>query len=303
MTTSSPIRELALHRLGQSEPLLALDPWQYSSYKHGSLHAADALGRALTDLLLTSAPDITAEPNLLLAASPYRHVPTAAAALARAVHRGLADARAVADLPDAPLIRIERRATTSNDYAALSPAAREAVMAGNHLAFAALDHPAARGAHLIVIDDIKITGAHQRALIRASERLPLGSRTFLYLAAAAPNCGRTDPGPQDRLDRARIKTLSDFAELLDEVGTPDGFAWNVRVCRFLLDPRNRADLPTFLAQRTGRFLREAHRYATIDGYDDMPAYHNSFLLLERELDSRNLIVHDPTQPVTLMSRG
>jgi hypothetical protein len=264
MTTPSRTRELALHRLDPRQRADRLDPWLYSSYKYGSLRATAQLADALADELLAAAPDLATERRLVLAASPYRHVPTAAAALARAVHRRLADARASADLPAAPLIRIAWLAATSGDCATLSAADREAAVAHNRLSFDPLGLPGAEGTHLIVIDDVRITGAHQRALIRASDALPLGSRTFVHLGAVDEPGAPGDPGLEDRLNHARIKTLSDLAQLLAEP--------------------NRAELPGFLAERTVPFLREAHRYATLDGYDAMPAYRASYRLLEEELE-------------------
>ena len=100
-----------------------------------------------------------------------------------------------------------------------------------------------RDAHLLVVDDVRVTGAHQRCLMRASDGLPLAARTFLYIASFPGPAGACfDPTQEDALNHAAVKTLDDLAGIV-EAGD---FAWNVRVCKFVLSPANHGDLPRFL---------------------------------------------------------
>ena len=236
-----PVYELALYRLDQggSAGGLALprpfDAALYSRYKYGSAVAADWFARALGRAFLDRYPRLTHQPRLLIASSPYRRVPTAANTLAIRFATVLNDARAGHGVPPAPLVHIERIAASSGDYGTLSAEARTRLMAANALSFDRL-RPHADGAHLIVVDDVKVTGAHQRCLTRASETVPLGSRTFAHIAAFdGAGTQRPDPALEDRLNHAAISTLDDLAGI---VGDSD-FTWNVRVCKFLLCPANR----------------------------------------------------------------
>jgi hypothetical protein len=56
-------------------------------------------------------------------------------------------------------------------------------MAANTLSFRRFRPELVRDAHLMVVDDVRVTGAHQRCLMRASEGLPLSARTFLYIVS------------------------------------------------------------------------------------------------------------------------
>jgi hypothetical protein len=246
------------------------------------------LGQAFLD----RNPRLAHEPRLLIASSPYRRVPTAANTLAARFGTVLNAARAGRGLSPAPLVHIERMTVSSGDYGTLSAEARIRLMAVNALSFDRL-RPYADGTHLIVIDDVKVTGAHQRCLTRASETLPLRSRTFLYIAAFdGTSAERLDPTLEDRLNHAVISTLDDLAGIVKD----SHFSWNVRVCKFLLCPANRGDLPAFLIRMTDRFVRELRHNSLIDGYARMTAYRESHAIVRRELRRRDRLRASPRRP-------
>ena len=130
---------------------------------------------------------------------------------------------------------------------------------------------------------MRVTGAHQRCLTRASEGLPLVARTFLYIASFAPGGRRFDPTQEDALNHAAVSRLSHLAAIV-EAGD---FAWNVRVCKFILNPANRGDLPGFLRRMPGRFVRELHGNSCQDGYCRMTPYAASHAVVRAELGRRH----------------
>ena len=170
-----------------------------------------------------------------MASSPYAHVPAAATTLARRLQPVLNAARAKNGLAPVPLLRVDRISTSAGDYGTLSAQARDLHMAANILSFRRFRPAQVRDAHLLVVDDVRVTGAHQRCLMRASEDLPLAARTFLYIAAFPGQLnGCFDPAQEDALNHAAVKTLDDLAGIVEA----DDFAWNVRVCKFVLSPAN-----------------------------------------------------------------
>jgi PRTase ComF-like len=270
------------------------DAVRYSRYKYGSTVAAGWFARALGQAFLYRYARLAHQPRLLIASSPYRRVPTAANALAVRFAAVLNAARAGRGLPPAPLVHIERMAASSGDYGTLSTEARTRLMAVNALSFDRL-RPLADGAHLIVVDDVKVTGAHQRCLISASETLPLGSRAFVHIAAFdSVGAQRLDPALEDRLNHAIIATLDDLAGLVRE----SDFTWNVRVCKFLLCPASRGDLPSFLIKMSDRFVRELRHNSFIDGYARMDAYRESHGIVQRELRRRDRLRASPRRPAS-----
>ncbi len=286
---ASPAAEFALHRLDHQGSAIAIGPEVpesfdavlYSKYKCGSATAAEAFARALGTAFLARHYGLVLQPRLLVAASPYRHVPTAAHALAVRFTAVLNAERARFRLLPAHLVRIDRTAVASGDYGTLSAAARARLMAANALSFDRL-RPCAAGAHLIVVDDVKVTGAHQHCLLLASDMLPLGSRMFVHVAAVQDAGARLDPTLEDRLNHAFVRSLGELAD----IATAADFSWNVRVCKFLLSPPNRRGLTSFLAGMPDHFVRALHRNSLIDGYAGMAAYRPSHAIVRRELSSR-----------------
>lgn len=289
MATVIPTQEFALYSLGGPSPAVngdgrpAFSPARYSRYKYGSVAAAEAFARALGAAFCAAHPELALAPRLLMASSPYARVPAAAATLARRLRPVLNAARAAHGLPPVPLLRVDRDSTSAGDYGTLSAQARDLHMEANVLSFRRFRPALTRGAHLLVVDDVRVTGAHQRCLMRASEELPLAARVFLYIAAVpARLSGCFDPAEEDALNHTAVKTLDDLAAIVEG----EDFAWNVRVCKFTLSPANHGELPRFLRRMPGWFVRDLYANSRDDGYARMAAYAPSHALVRAELSVR-----------------
>lgn len=289
MAAVIPTREFALYSLGGQNPAangncrLPFSPARYSRYKYGSVEAAESFARALGAAFCDAHPELAQAPRLLMASSPYAHVPAAATTLARRLRPVLNAARQVTGLPAVPLLRIDRASASAGDYGTLSAEARDRLMAANALSFRRFRPAQVSGAHLLVVDDVRVTGAHQRCLMRASGDLALAATTFLYIGAfAGQQAGCFDPAQEDALNHAAVKTLDDLAQIVEA----EDFAWNVRVCKFVLSPANQAGLPRFLSRMPGWFVRGLHDCSRRDGYARMACYAPSHALVRAELSAR-----------------
>jgi PRTase ComF-like len=289
MTRRIPTHEFALYSLGGTAAAAdggspPFSPDRYSRYKYGSVTVADAFARALWTAFCEHRPELARAPRLLLASSPYAHVPAAATTLARRLQPLLNAARTRYGLAPAPLLQVDRVSTSAGDYGVLSAQARNRLMAGNDLSFRRFPPGQVRDAHLLIVDDVRVTGAHQRCLTRATEQLPLTARTFLYIASfQRPADGCFDPTQEDALNHAAVKTLDDLAGIVES----GDFAWNVRVCKFVLSPANYPGLPEFLRRMPGWFVRGLHRNSCQDGYARMDQYAASYAVVRAELDRRS----------------
>jgi PRTase ComF-like len=284
-----PTQEFALYSLGGPSPAangncrLPFSSARYSRYKYGSVVAAEIFARALGAAFCQAHPELALAPRLLMASSPYAHVPAAASTLARRLQPALNATRAKSGLAPVPLLRVGRISTSAGDYGTLSAQDRDLHMAANTLSFRSFRSARVRDAHLLVVDDVRVTGAHQRCLMRASEHLPLAARTFLYIAAFAnPLNGCFDPTQEDALNHAAVKTLDDLAAIVEG----GDFAWNVRVCKFTLSPANHGALSRFLHRMPCWFVRDLHRNSCRDGYARMGSYAPSHALVRAELSAR-----------------
>jgi PRTase ComF-like len=141
LATVIPTREFALYSLDGPGPAVNADgrpPFSaalYSRYKYGSVAAAETFARALGAAFCAAHPGLALAPRLLMASSPYAHVPAAATTLARGLRPVLNAARAERGLPPVPLLRVDRDSTSAGDYGTLSAQARDLHMAANVLSF------------------------------------------------------------------------------------------------------------------------------------------------------------------------
>jgi hypothetical protein len=65
------------------------------------------------------------------------------------------------------------------------------------------------------------------------------------------------------------------------------FAWNVRVCKFVLNQANYGGLPRFLRAMPGWFVHDLFRNSCQDGYARMDLYAPSHALVRAELSRRS----------------
>jgi hypothetical protein len=284
-----PTHEFARYSLGAPSPVAnggcrtPFSPALYSRYKYGSVVAAETFARELGAAFFAAHPEIALAPRLLMTSSPYAHVPAAATTLARALRPVLDAARTAHGLAPVRLLRVDRISTSAGDYGTLSAQARDQHMAANVLSFRRFRPALVRGAHLLVVDDVRVTGAHQRCVMRASESLPLAARTFLYIAAFPGELsGCPDPAQEDALNHVAVKSLDDLAAIV-EAGD---FAWNVRVCKFILSPANHDGLASFLRRMPDWFIGDLHRNSRLDGYSRMTLYAPGYALARAELSAR-----------------
>jgi predicted amidophosphoribosyltransferase len=289
LATLIPTREFALYSLGAPSHTVnggcrpPFSPARYSRYKYGSIAAAETFARALGAAFCQAQPELALAPRMLMASSPYAHVPAAATTLARRLQPVLNVARAMNGLAPVPLLRVDRIRTSPGDYGTLSAQARDLHMAANVLSFRRFRPAQVRGAHLVLVDDVRVTGAHQRCLMRATEALPLAARIFLYIAAFPSQLnGCFDAAQEDALNHTAVKTLDDLAGIVEA----EDFAWNVRVCKFTLSPANHGELPRFLRRMPDWFIGDLHRNSCQDGYARMAPYAPSHALVRAELSAR-----------------
>lgn len=248
----------------------------YSLFKYGNPEQAGHYAGELAKLLLESpvAARFDHDQPLVVSASAYKRLETAAQLLANGVSMRLNWAGY-----NTQNGRIRRSRLTEGDYATMSATEREFWMANNGLS---ADASVFRGRHAVVIDDICITGSHERSICQLFSNIGVASLTSLYVMELDPALAARDTRIEDRLNHARIKTLEDLLELMRSMAV---FVPTARVVKFVLN--SPADvLKRFLGMVSCAVLRHLHAGLLDDGYYKMDSYRTGVELVIAEVTRR-----------------
>lgn len=210
-------------RLPEDGPVTARG---YSLFKHGDTRYAEAFGSALARHLGSRGG--LGERPVWVTASGFGAVPPAAHTLVDPFIRQLRDdSPGLGPAPPAIIpFRVHRRGVSAGDYARMPPGRRRAAMRPGCMSVpGGVD---LRGARVLALDDIRVTGNHERAMHACLLAAGADRVEHLYLVDAHRFAGR--PQVESRLNHAAVPDLD---ALLEVVRAP-WFRPNTRVCRRVL---------------------------------------------------------------------
>ncbi len=206
----------------------------YSRFKHGSgnvaAHFAQLLARQYADH-----HDLHDGQRVWVTGSGFAAVPPAATAL---VQPFVAALRELVPGVDARALRVHRSGRSPGDYASMSPADRDAALRDDAMYIGGCVD--LHGELIVALDDIRVTGNHERAMNACLTAAGAGWIDHLYLVDAAAFA--TFPQMEASLN---VVAVAGVEQLLAIVSSPD-FTPNARMCRRVLTlPAD--ELETFVA--------------------------------------------------------
>lgn len=286
---------------------LPFDATSYSYFKYGSGEVADYYAHQLSTMLLKEhlTEALANNEPVILCGSAYKRVPTAAYHVAASVAAGLRFAGI-----NTFHGHIARGKLAEGDYSAMSLSERELKMSDNQLS---LDVKLFQGKHVIMIDDICISGAHERSVVSLMRTVPIRSLTMAYVVEMDRAVAQADPAIESRINHAAIKSVRD---LLAHIRTCESFSVTARIVKFILEA-DTSEAEWFIdriAQDKPQVIRTLFVGSVDDGYDQMPRYRANFALIAQAESLRQQKVRDritavPTtiaasrfKPSTLLAR-
>eukprot|EP00762_Andalucia_godoyi_P002132 ANDGO_02589.mRNA.1 hypothetical protein len=254
---------------------------EYSQFKYGSGRITKLYGSRLAERFMQLyGHDLYVDPShFVLTSSAQKMAPTAAYALMQMVHRTLVEKYGVC----LPVVGITRENCLEGDYGKLDLAQRISIMKKNVFFWETEEaERLVRGRTVLVVDDIRITGAHESRicdLIQESH----AKAVFLYLAALDPQCVIREPScsnlVEDYLNHHAVKSLADVLRLSWE----DGYILSARTCKFVLmekQSNGAMSLEEFVMQIPLNIAVSMLLYVQGDGYHEMPRFRDRAQLME-----------------------
>ncbi|GHT80391.1 hypothetical protein AGMMS49543_00530 [Betaproteobacteria bacterium] len=249
-------------------PELSLTIDEYSRFKYGDSRLARVYGEALAHHLL---PRLLATIDrdcgeIHVTSSAYRNAPPASAALLAPF---LHTARILLADQHITHFKTLRAQPTNGDYATLGTTARKTVM--QQTAFGLPEGVDLRDRHIVALDDIRVTGAHEAALDKLFAAHHARRVTHLYILDVAHS---EDPTLEARLNDAAIADI----DTLIAMTRCEQFTPNARFGKRIMTETPEA-IHKFIRNVSAEVVECLITNAADDGLDRMQRYQSGFSLL------------------------
>jgi len=217
--------------------------------------------------------------KIYVTCSPYKKAPTAACAVAKYFTDSLNKHLESKGLQKAVLFKIDRLSLFEGDYSEQSEEHRKVIMARNPLALPpGLD---LEGSNLIIIDDIRITGIHEKSVLEAVKQHNPRKICKMFVALFEQEKGEENARLEAVINHASISSLENLHHLISGMG--DNYIPNARVCKFILRQKDLEELDDFLSEQSLHLLQVLYDYMIGDGYQEMNTYKSQLDVVHKAL--------------------
>ncbi len=257
---------------------------RYSEFKYGQRDAAEIFAASLADLLLAHfGGRLGDDEQVVVIGTPYKRLPNAARMLAIITERHLR----TAGLPTSYSYIYQHR-LAEGDYGRLPQAARDE---RNRQKKRYIDADDFTGKHVVVIDDVRITGSIERSIHALLSEIPVLSTTVVNLVRLDPDVAASEPHLEDRLNHAAVQGLPDLLRLMNQRSQ---FTLTTRAVKFILQAEP-AEVRWLLDRLDPTQVTELYEAIVDEGYDLMTAYRPAFRLVQEACQTS-------VSPLTLLGR-
>jgi hypothetical protein len=249
----------------------------YSRFKYGSKKIARIFGRELADAYVLSDEYKHCDLDscrIVVLSSPYSFIPTATYAMKDYFVARLNFHLIMSDRHPVQECKVVREHSYIEDYGEMSADRRGELISREKFH---TDREFLKDKHLIFLDDIKITGAHQKGMEEMIYRLGISKYSdysFLYYAELI-NPG-VDPALENHLNYAHIKDLIGLNDLIHN----DEFMFNTRNVKFMLGSHP-GEFNMFIAYQSKAFRETLFTCVIGNSYHMVPDYKINFNVLKR----------------------
>jgi len=261
-------------------------PVEYSKFKFGDKDIARKYGYELARKFINSKVFLNIlqqnHREFVVMSSPYCFIPTATWSLSNYFVQFLNQHLVDIGYPVVELSKIHRTNTYKEDYGELSAEQRLALISKDGFQ---IDKAFLEGKFLIMMDDIKITGSHERIIERTfKENNITNDHVFLYFAELSDSA--IDPKVENYLNYAFVKNLL----FLDKIIKNENFLPNTRVVKYILNYKEEFGFNMFVMYRARKVLANLYHLAIGNGYHLIPDYQKNLQFIKDLLTKEDYLL-------------
>lgn len=257
----------------------SFNPTNYSKFKFGSKVVARQFGKELADGFWEEFEHNIPNEQIVVFPSPYNFIPTATFVLKDYFIRHFNEY--LIDSGKLPVEegRIVRNTTYREDYGAMNSEERMRLIGNDKFH---IDTEFVKGKTLIFIDDIRVTGAHERMIDKLISEYGLTNQCyFIYFASVE---SETIPAQiENELNYFYVKSLMDVNRIIHD----EDFIFNTRTVKYILNSTP-TDCKDFLNYQSGKILSNLYHLAIGNSYHLIPEYQTNFNHLREIVNKFNL---------------
>ena len=246
---------------------------KYSKFKFGSTHIAQEFGYTLADRFVNQLFKFSYEGrSIVVLPSAYSHIPTASYFMAIHFIDKLNEFLYINGYSPVEMGKILRNVTYREDYGDMSAEERFNLIKGDKFH---IDEVQIKNKILIFIDDIKITGTHERIIIKMLDDFDIHNHCYmLYFAELSDPT--ISPKTENYLNHFFVKELMHLQSIIDN----NDFEFNTRIVKYILNSKKELCLP-FLQIQSKTFLTSLYYKALGNEYYKFPEYIANLMTIEK----------------------
>ena len=264
----------SLHKIDSTDNF-GFSPAKYSKFKYGDDSIAKEFGNDLADGFIENYLSKTPILNqTVVISSPYAFIPTATFGMKNyfvfRLNRWLAEN----NLPVVQETKVTRSITYKEDYGELDEAQRLSLIGNDKFH---IDKDFLKDKTLIFLDDIRITGSHERMITKMLKEYDLENQTHLLYFAELTN-RNIHPNIENFLNYYHVKSIFD----LDDIIKSERFSINTRIVKYILNSEPNS-FKIFIQNHSDAFLELLYNMAIGNSYHTITAYQENLDLLKLQL--------------------
>lgn len=272
------IKRFSLHKFNDRKSI-AFDPAQYSRLKYGSGDAGRKFGEELANAFFEKHYDMLVTKQIVVTESAYQSMRNAASMITDAFINTLNKHIAEMNGKFIHRIKISRNVPYIQDYGKVSLQQRIKLLEKDTFT---LDKDYVQGKFIIFIDDIFITGTHQKKIEEMVETNGINSKDCMCVYYAELLNPYEDPSIEAYLNNYEITTLQDLYKLIQ---TDPDYRIIVRTAKMILSWSKSSDVRELLDNLLPKMIEDIYYNCLSEGYYRNPAYSKNFSILREKFNN------------------
>lgn len=252
-------------------------PDEYSRFKFGDDAVAEKFGTSLADGFIEHHLKGRPIPQLVVVSSPYSFIPTATFAMKNyfvfQVNRWLA----AHGHPVLQETKVHRTITYKEDYGELDAEQRLKLIGNDSFH---IDRQFLAGKKVIFLDDIRITGGHERMILKMVDAYDLSNDLYLLYFAELQNKS-IHPNIENHLNYHFVKSIFHLEKIIQG----EQFFINTRIVKYILN-YDFDSFCIFLQNQSDKFVNLLYNMALGNGYHTIEVYQKNLNFIKNNLFNR-----------------